>query len=73
MARTICPLERKEIEEFFEDEVRERAVIARSAGYMNRRRKMPNINNYTNAELQARNGPIRTYSTAQSEAAPRKD
>ena len=59
-----------EIEQFFEDEVRERTIIARSAGHMNRRRKIPNINNYTDTELRALNGPVRVYSMKSSECAP---
>ena len=59
-----------EIEQFFEDEVRERTIIARSARNMNRRRKIPNINNYTDAELRALNGPVRTYSMKASECTP---
>ena len=42
----------------FAEDVREKKLIARSARNKNRRCKVPNINNYTDRELKARNGTI---------------
>jgi len=39
----------------------EKSIIARSAGNKGRRGSMLRFNAYTDAELEERNGPIRTY------------
>ena len=49
----------------YEEDVREKAVIARSAR-MKGRRNQVGFNRYSDAELKRLNGPVRTYTLIQS-------
>jgi len=54
----------------FYEEVRERTELARHALRKRCGRNVIGFNRYTRAELQNLNGPVRTYSMAQSDNRP---